>query len=316
LRLQLRDMTSQVVSAADLPELSTSSWKNHVALVAGILLGLIFLIAGAWKVLDPFKTGELLEQAKVPAGFGVLGAASLGTLELLAAFFLFTPRFRRWGGLLGGALMLFFIGWVGYYYQNLVGQECSCFPLIKRAIGPGFFVGDGVMLLLAAVAFFWAPVLNKSLRVPLIAFATLAVAATASYAWGASQHTGLEAPSPIIVDGKPQSIRDGHVFLFFYDPVCMHCNAAAKFMSGFNWGDTKVIAIPTTMPEFAAGFLHDNGLKAGTALEVEKLRKTFQFVDPPFGIALVDGREKAAFGQAQFTPPAPQADLKKLGFIQ
>jgi hypothetical protein len=309
-------MTSQVVSATELPELRTSSWKKHVALVSGILLGLILLVAGAWKVLDPFKTGELLEQVKVPAGFGVLGAASLGTLELLASFFLFTPKFRRWGGLLGGALVVFFIGWVGYYYQNLVGQECSCFPLIKRAIGPGFFVGDGVMLLLAAVAFIWSPAAQKSLRAPLVAFATLAVAATASYAWGASLHTGLEAPSPIIVDGKPQSIRNGQVFLFFYDPVCMHCNAAAKFMSGFSWGDTQVIAIPTTMPQFAAGFLHDNGLKAGTALEVEKLRKTFQFVDPPYGVALVDGREKAAFGQAQFAPPAPQADLKKLGFIQ
>jgi len=309
-------MTSQVVSATGVSEPRTSSWKNNVGLSSGILLGLIFLVAGAWKVLDPFKTGELLEQAKVPAGFGVLGAASLGTLELLAAFFLFTPKFRRWGGLLGSALILFFIGWIGYYYPSLVGQECSCFPLIKRAIGPGFFVSDGVMLLLGVLAFVWSPTVKKSPRVPLLAFATLVVAATASYAMGASMHTGLEAPSPIVVDGKSQSIRDGQVFLFFYDPMCMHCNKAAKFMSGFDWGQTKVVAIPTTMPQFAEGFLHDNGLKAGTALEVEKLRKTFQFVDPPYGVALVDGREKAAFGQAQFTPPAPQADLKKLGFIQ
>ena len=308
-------MSSQFVTATDLSEVRASSWKKHAALIAGILLGLLFLVSGAWKVLDPFKTGELLEEAKVPAGFGVLGAASLGTLELLAAFLLFTPRFRRWGGLLGGGLLLFFIGWVGYFYQSLVGQECSCFPLIKRSIGPNFFVGDAVMLLLAVAAFVWSPAV-KSLRVPMAAFATLAVFAMASYAWGASHHTGLEAPSPIVVDGKPQSIREGQVFLFFYDPVCMHCNAAAKFMSGFNWGNTRVIAIPTTMPQFAAGFLHDNGLKAGTALEVEKLRKTFQFVDPPYGVALVGGREKAAFGQAQFTPPAPQADLKKLGFIQ
>jgi len=193
-------MTSQVVSATDLPELRTSSWKNRAALVSGILLGLIFLVAGAWKVLDPFKTGELLEQAKVPAGFGVLGAASLGTLELLAAFLLFMPRFRRWGALLGGGLLLFFIGWVGYYYPALVGQECSCFPLIKRAVGPGFFVGDGVMLLLAGFAFFWSPAVKKNLRVPLMAFAALVVGATASYSLGASLHTGLEAPSPIIVD--------------------------------------------------------------------------------------------------------------------
>jgi uncharacterized membrane protein YphA (DoxX/SURF4 family) len=308
-------MSSQVLSNIDLPESRTSSWKNTAALVSAILLGIIYLVSGAWKVLDPFKAGELLEQAKVPAGLGVLGASSLGTLELLAAFLLLTPRFRRWGALLGGAMLVFFIGWVGYYYQALAGQECSCFPLIKRAINPAFFLEDGVMLLLATIAFLWSPPV-KSLRIPVVAFITLAIAATVSHQVGASLHTGLQSPSPIIVDGKPQSVREGKVFLFFYDPMCSHCNAAAKFMSGFQWGDTKVVSIPTTMPQFAAGFLHDNGLKAGTSLEVEKLRKTFQFVDPPYGVALVDGRQKATFGQAQFTEPAPQADLKKLGFIQ
>jgi uncharacterized membrane protein YphA (DoxX/SURF4 family) len=308
-------MSSQVVSATGLREPRTSSWKSTVALVSAILLGIIYLVSGGWKVLDPFKAGELLEQAKVPAGFGVLGASALGTLELLAAFLLFTPKFRRWGALLGGAMLVFFIGWVAYYYPALAGQECSCFPIIKRAINPAFFLEDGIMLLFAVLAYLWSqPV--KTIRVPLIAFAALAVVATASYAVGASQHTGLQAPSPIIVDGKPQSIREGKVFLYFYDPMCSHCNAAAKFMSTFQWGDTKVVSIPTTMPQFAPGFLHDNGLKAGTSLELEKLRKTFQFVDPPFGVALVDGREKATFGQAQFTEPSPKSDLQKLGFIQ
>src|SRR5271157_1383695 len=37
--LQSKDMTSQFVSASDLPEVRISSWKNKVALVSGILLG-------------------------------------------------------------------------------------------------------------------------------------------------------------------------------------------------------------------------------------------------------------------------------------
>ena len=57
---------------------------------------------------------------------------------------------------------------IGYFYHALVGQECSCFPIIKRTVGPGFFVGDGIMLLLALAAFFWSrPVLR--FRVPLMA---------------------------------------------------------------------------------------------------------------------------------------------------
>src|SRR5579875_1336154 len=115
----------------------SSAWKAHAAAISAILLGIIFLVSGGWKVIEPYRSGELLEQAQVPAGLGVLGALVLGTLELLAAFLLFTPKLRRWGGLLGSLLMLFFIGWIGYYYHVLVGHECSCFPIIKRTVGPG-----------------------------------------------------------------------------------------------------------------------------------------------------------------------------------
>jgi hypothetical protein len=39
-------------------------------------------------------------------------------------------------------------------------------------------------------------------------------------------------------------------------------------------------------------------------------------VDPPFGVALDDGRVKETFSQAQFNAPLPQPDLKKLGFVK
>jgi hypothetical protein len=294
---------------------SVVSWKRNASLLCGILLGLIFLVSGGWKVLSPLRTGELLEQARVPAGWGPLGAASLGALELLAAFLLFVPRFRKLGGILGSALIVFFLGWVGYYYHSLAGQECSCFPIIKRTIGPGFFISDGVMLLFGLAAYFWSrPVLNW--RAPLTAFAAIAVLAGGSFAVAKAGNHGLQAPSPIVVDGKPQSIADGKVFLFFYDPQCMHCDAAARFMSKFNWKDTKVIGLPTTQPQWAAGFLHDTGLKAATSLETEKLRQVFKFVDPPYGVALENGRQVASFNQAQFNAPSPKADLQKLGFAQ
>ncbi len=289
--------------------------KRNAALIAALLLAVIFAGSGGWKMLDPFRTGQVLEQAKVPAGYGTLGASVLGTLEVLTAVLLLFPRYRRWGGLMASGLMIFFIGWIGYYYSDLVGKECSCFPILKRAVNPMFFVTDGLMLGLALVAYFWSPAV-RSMKGPAFALASIAALAIGAYAFGTVQHAGLAAPSPMVVDGQPVSVTQGKVFLFFYDPACMHCNKAAKFMSHFNWGDTKVIAIPTTDPQFAAGFLHDNGLKAGTSLEVQKLRGTFKFVDPPYGVALVDGREKATFGTAQFEPPAPEADLKKLGFIQ
>ncbi len=294
---------------------NTAGWRRTAAAISAILMGLTFVVSGGWKVLSPFKTGELLEQARVPAGLGVLGAVSLGTVELFAAFLLFVPRFRRWGGLLASALMIFFIGWVSSNYHALAGQECSCFPLIKRTIGPGFFISDGVMLLLALMAFAWSRPVAR-FKVPAIAFVALAALAAVSFGVNAAERRNVQVPTPVVVDGKPQSLADGKVFLFFYDPSCLHCDAASKFMSKLNWGDTRIVAIPTVNPQWAGSFLHDTGLKASTSLEIDKLRNVFRFVDPPFGVALEDGRVKETFGQAQFYAPLPEPDLKRLGFVK
>ena len=295
--------------------MQNGGWQRIVAAIAAILLGVVFLVSGVWKVLSPFKTGELLEQAQVPGGLGVIGASVLGTLELFTTFLLFTPRFRRFGGLLGSALMIFFIGWIGYYYKALVGHECSCFPIIKRTVGPGFFIGDGIMLLLGLAALAWSPRVTR-LRIPMAALAGLAVLAGISYGVNAAERRNVQMPTPVIVNGKPQNLTDGKVFLFFYDPSCMHCDAAAKFMSKLDWGSTRVVAIPTINPQWAASFLRDTHLKAETSLELEKLKKAFPFVDPPYGVALDDGQVEKTFGQAQFNEPLPAPDLKKLGLVK
>lgn len=289
-------------------------WKRTVATVAAILLGLIFLISGAWKASRPFQAGEVLEQARVPAGFGPLGAISLGSLELFAALLLLVPRFRRLGGLLGSALMVFFICWIGYYYNVLVGHECSCFPIIKRTVGPGFFVGDGIMLLLGIFAYIWSPPV-RTFKAPALALVSLIVLAALSFGMNASSRTHVQIPTPVIVDGKPENLAMGKVFLFFYDPECSHCVAAARFMSKLNWGGTKIVGIPTHDSQFAPDFLQDTHLKAGTSTETAKLRSVFKFVDPPFGVALVNGEIKETFSQSQFNEPLPEPDLKKLEFV-
>ena len=59
------------------------------------------------------------------------------------------PRLRRWGALVLGALLVAFMGYFAIHYNALRGADCSCFPWLKRVVGPGFFVGDAVMLLLS-----------------------------------------------------------------------------------------------------------------------------------------------------------------------
>ena len=295
---------------------SSVRWRRTVATVAAVLLGIVFVVSGGWKVVQPFRAGELLEQAKVPAGAGVIGAVALGTLELFAAFLLFVPRFRRWGGLLGSALMIFFICWIAYYYRALVGHECNCFPIIKRTVGPGFFIGDAIMLLLGVIAYAWSSHAARFFRGPAVAFLVIVIAAGANFGVQAAERRNVQVPTPVVVDGKAENLAQGKVFLFFYDPECSHCVDAAKFMSTLNWGDTKVVGIPTHDPQFAKDFMDDTRFHVKTSFEIDKLRKAFPFLDPPFGVALVDGQVKQTFAQAQFNAPSPGPDLKKLGFAQ
>lgn len=292
-----------------------SNARRRIAALCAILSGIVFLVSGAWKVISPFRIGELLEEMRVPAGLGPVGSVSLGTIELFAAFLLFVPAFRRWGGLLAVGLYIFFIAWIGYYYPLLVGKECSCFPIIKRAINPMFFVEDGVLLLLALGAF-WFSAPGRRLRVPAVAFLVLVILGGVSFGVNAAKLGKAEVPSPVIVDGKPVDLNHGKVLLFFYDPSCMHCDAAARFMATLPWNDVQIVGIPTINPQWAASFLHDTHLKADTSLELDKLKKAFPFGDPPYGVALVNGHVKDRFGPMQFTPPAPETQLQAIGFIR
>ena len=72
------------------PEISKP--QRTIAAIAAYIMALVFLVSGGWKVLKPFTTGEILEQAKVPAGLGVAGASTLGTIELFAAIMLLLPQ--------------------------------------------------------------------------------------------------------------------------------------------------------------------------------------------------------------------------------
>ena len=291
-----------------------ASGRRWIVAVCAILLGIVFLGSGAWKVISPFRAGDLLEEMRVPAGLGPLGSVSLGTVELFAAFLLFAPAFRKWGGWLSTGLMIFFMAWIGYYYPVLVGKECNCFPIIKRAVNPMFFVEDGVLLVLAlAVVFFSSP--PRRIRVPAVAFLVLVICAGTSYGVQAAERGKVEVPSPLIVDGKPADLTHGKVLLFFYDPSCEHCEAAARFMATLHWNDTQIVSIPVINPQWGASFLHDTHLKAETSLELAKLKKAFPFGDTPYGVALVDGRVKGHFGPMELTPPQPQAQLKALDFI-
>jgi uncharacterized membrane protein YphA (DoxX/SURF4 family) len=293
--------------------LDLPAWKKATSITAAMLLAIIFFVSGAWKLSDPFLWAQALTEFRVPAALALAGTIALGIGEMLGSVLIAVPRFRRWGSLLIALLLIVFMVYIGANYSALAGKDCSCFPLVKRTIGPGFFAGDAFMLLMAGIAGWWARP-SENLRGALVILGAVAVFGAVSLGVNTTRQSGLKAPDSIAVDGKPFALGQGDVVLFFYDPECMHCDAAARKMSKYNWKDTKVIGIPTQDPQFAASFLKDTGLRAGTSNDLQQLRTIFKFQDPPYGVALVRGHEKVAI--TSFDGDEPAGALRKIGFIE
>jgi len=141
----------------------------------------------------------------------------------------------------------------------------------------------------------------------------VAVFALVSYGVDEARQTGARAPATIQVDGQPYSLEQGKVFLFFFNPACMHCFEDAKRMSQFQWGDTRVVAVPVEQTQYAGQFLQQTGLKAVVTTDFEKLAPVFSYTAYPFGVAIEKGREKAPL--TKFEADEPGATLKQLGFV-
>src|SRR5215472_531887 len=140
-----------VPGGVDLP-----AWQKTLGSVAALLLAIIFFTSGAWKLSDPFQWAQALTEFKVHSNLALPFTLTLGIAETFSAVLILVPRFRRWGSWLIALMLLGFMLYIGANYSVLAGKECSCFPLVKRTIGPGFFVGDVLMLVMAAAAGWWS----------------------------------------------------------------------------------------------------------------------------------------------------------------
>jgi uncharacterized membrane protein YphA (DoxX/SURF4 family) len=298
--------SGDMLARFELPE-----WKSWASGTAALLTALLFLTAGIWKITDAPGAAVRLAQMKVPQNLSLAAALLLGIVETFSAVLILVPRFRRWGSWLISALLLVFMIYVGVNYTALHGAECQCFPWLKRAVGPGFFVGDGVMLLFALLAGVWSK-RSDNLRSASLVLGAVVVFALVSYGVAATHNSGVKAPDSVMVDGKPYSLQQGKVFIYFFNPECMHCLDAAKRMAKLNWGDTQLVGVATEQPQYGQYFMQTTGLKGVVSTDLELLKKTFPFGDPPAGVALENGREKAAL--TQFEGEEPAATLKKLGF--
>ncbi|MCW5983225.1 MAG: hypothetical protein KIT09_34360 [Bryobacteraceae bacterium] len=288
------------------------AWKTMVSAGAAFLLAALMLVAGVWKTTDPVGAATRLHQALVPAWLSLPGALALGIAETFAGVLLVVPRFRRWGAWLSALLLVAFLIYIGINYSALQGEECNCFPWIQRAVGPAFFIGDLVMLGLAALAGVWAR-RSEGMRGAALVLAAVCVFAGVSYGVNVTQQGVVRAPKSIAVEGRQVALDEGRVLLYFFDPECTHCYLAAREMGTYKWNEVKVIGVPTERAQFAPQFMQDTGLNAPYTTDAAKLRETFRFGDPPYAVALEHGQQVAAM--TVFEGDEPQASLRQIGFI-
>ena len=293
--------------------LDLPGWKTASSWAAALLLFFLFLSSGLWKITDAQGWAVRVAQLRVvPESLSLAVAMGVGIAETLGGVLVLVPRFRRWGAILTGLLLVGFVLFFAANYAALRGQDCSCFPWIKRVVGPGFFIGDGLMLMLAVTAGVWSKP-PADLRTAAVILGAVVVFALVSWGNATFLQTGTRAPASITVDGQPYSLARGKIVLFFFNPTCTHCADAARRMSQFHWGDTRVVAVPVEQPQWAAGFLHDTGLNAVVSTDFPKLKRVFGYTIYPYGVALENGIEKAPL--TRFEGEEPGAALQRLGFI-
>src|SRR3989442_75022 len=197
-------------------------WRNALQWTASIALAALWFAAGIWKLSDVTATQVRMTQALVPKSLSLAAALSLGTVETFAGLLLLIPAWRRWGAWISGVLLSVFMVYIGYHYRALTGAECNCFPWLKRAVGPMFFIQDGALIALAVVAGLWTQP-SRGLRRALASFAAIVILAGSLFAVDRVRGAGAAGPASITADGSELSLREGRVFLYFFNPLCIHC---------------------------------------------------------------------------------------------
>lgn len=300
------------VQASEKP---SPAWKSAVGWTAAVLMAVLWLVAGVWKLTDLSGFQVKMTQLLVPVGLSMPATLALVVSELTAGIMLLVPAWRRIGGYFSVLLLLVFMGYVAYNYEPLRGADCSCFPWIERAVGPAFFWSDGAMVALAlAAAWFSRP----PARMRQAAYAVAGVVAMTGVMFAVNQSAtpaaAGELPVTIAVEGGELALTEGPVFLYFFNPTCLHCLDAGIAMSQYEWKATYV-GIPTQDFDFGPQFVADAGLKnVKLSPDLDRLKPIFPFEDVPFAVALNDGNVVAQL--RFFEEPEMGEKLREIGFVE
>ena len=132
--------------------------NRWLLLLLRIIVGGVFIWAGALKIADPLGFAQSIENYQVvPHSLAFLIAVVLPWVEVLSGVFLIIGLFRRSSALLISLLLVGFIGLVALALARGIDTSCGCFGSLSRRADFSLILTDAVLLVFALTVFFVQP---------------------------------------------------------------------------------------------------------------------------------------------------------------
>jgi len=71
-------------------------WKSLLSHAGALVVAFLFICAGVYKAIDPYKFANLAKNLLVPYNLTLPLALLLAVAETTAGVLILVPRFRRW----------------------------------------------------------------------------------------------------------------------------------------------------------------------------------------------------------------------------
>jgi putative oxidoreductase len=132
--------------------------NRWLLLILRIIVGGVFIWAGALKIADPLGFAQSIENYQViPHTLAFLIALVLPWVEALSGAFLIIGLYKRSSALLISLLLVGFIGLVALALARGIDTSCGCFGSLSRRADFSLILTDAVLLVFALAVFFVRP---------------------------------------------------------------------------------------------------------------------------------------------------------------
>ena len=216
-------------------------WYERVLPWARLALGVMFVVAGASKVVDPWSFLTALGSYGVPSALRVPIAIALPAVELVVGVMLLFGWATRLASAAAGVMLAMFIVAIGYGVWLGTLEECGCFgPFIQRSPRDAALI-DLVMAGMAFAVWGWSKAAGAAIQ----GWRGATVAGIGLMAIAAASINVAAGPSGIAAVGgalDPRSVdlTTGEHLLYLFHYECPHCAEMSPRVAGY----TKDPALP------------------------------------------------------------------------